>query len=162
MSNWRINKGRGKKIAGRCRPNQRNCWFPIKKWIVGRCVCTFENLEEALVCRRVASSIFGQTHVGSGPYILRGPKYVVSSPTPTMFSFGGVEHEQGKGLLFGYHDMFCFNGAGGGGGKASEDDLTPGCQGAYPLCALACLVVSESKEQSVPTLGEGMGVGERT
>lgn len=94
-----------------------------------------------------------------GPYILRGPKYVVSSPTPTMFSFGGVEQKE---LLFGYHDMFCFNGRGGGGGKASEDDLAPGCQGAYPLCALACLVVSESKEQSVPTPGEGMGVGERT
>lgn len=84
---------------------------------------------------------------------------MVSSPTPTMFSFGGVEQKE---LLFGYHDMFCFNGRGGGGGKASEDDLAPGCQGAYPLCALACLVVSESKEQSVPTPGEGMGVGERT
>ena len=55
---------------------------------------------------------------------------MVSSPTSTMFSFGGVEHDQGKGLLFGYR------GAG----------VVGSCQGAYPLCALACLVVSESKE----------------
>ena len=45
----------------------------------------------------------------------------------------------------------------GVGGKASEDDLAPGCQGAYPLCALACLVVSESKETVCSNAGRRDG-----